>query len=290
MRFESNIILLGKEMFSIRCRHRLLSFTSPAVMGIVNVTPDSFAIRCSSCSESEVLSVVAKMRQHGVDIVDVGGYSTRPNASFVSEQEEWARVELALRAIRSAWGDVVVSVDTWRSSIAERAVREFDVDIINDVSGGQWDEQMFDTVARLNVPYVLTHTRWVTYDQQMGHAEQDVVSEVLHFLHERVDRLHQLGVADVIIDPGFGLGKSIEENYVLLRELSIFQTLHCPVLAGLSRKSMFFKPLGITAQDSLVATSAANMLALERGAHILRVHDVQEAKQVVKIYQMTQQV
>lgn len=275
------------EMFSIRCRHRLLSFTSPAVMGIVNITPDSSSVHCSSCSEAEVLASVSNMLQAGADMIDVGGYSTRPGAAFVSEEEEWHRVSVALRAIRSAWGDVVVSVDTWRSSIAERAVREFNVDIINDVSGGQWDEQMFDTVARLNVPYVLTHTRWVTYDQQMGHAEQDVVSEVLHFLQERVDRLHQLGVADVIIDPGFALGKSIEESYTLLRELNVFQVLQCPVLAGMSRKSMLFKPLGITPLEALNATTAVNMLALSHGADILRVHDVLEARQAVQLYQLT---
>ena len=275
------------EMFSIRCRHRLLSFTSPAVMGIVNITPDSSSVQCSSCSEAEVLASVSNMLQAGADMIDVGGYSTRPGAAFVSEEEEWHRVSVALRAIRSAWGDVVVSVDTWRSSIAERAVREFNVDIINDVSGGQWDEQMFDTVARLNVPYVITHTRWVTYDQQMGHAEQDVVSEVLHFLQERVDRLHQLGVADVIIDPGFALGKSIEESYTLLRELNVFQVLQCPVLAGMSRKSMLFKPLGITPLEALNATTAVNMLALSHGADILRVHDVLEARQAVQLYQLT---
>ena len=265
----------------------MVDCSTPLVMGIVNVTPDSFAVRCSSCTEAGILHDASVMLQQGAAILDIGGYSTRPNAPFVSEEEEWQRLRLALKAIRSTWPDVLVSVDTFRSRIAQRAVSEYDANIINDVSGGLWDEQMFATVARLGVPYILTHTYWLTADQQQAHGEHDVVSDVLAFLQERLDRLHQAGVADVIIDPGFGLGKTVEESYRLLREMEVLQVLHAPVLAGLSRKSMFFKPLQITPQEALNATTAAHVLALERGANILRVHDVKAAREAVQVVQLT---
>lgn len=273
-------------MYSIRIGNRLLECKTPLVMGIVNVTPDSFSVHCSSCKEAEVMSVVSGMLQAGADIIDVGGYSTRPGAAFVSGEEEWNRVSVALRAIRSTWSDTVVSLDTFRSAIAQRAIEEYGPLIINDVSGGQWDENMFDVVSRARAPYILTHTRWVTPQQTLSPAGDDVVSEVLHFLEERLDRLHRMGVADVIVDPGFGLGKTVEESFTLLRELDVFHTLHCPLLAGLSRKSMLFKPLDITPMQALNATTAANTLALAHGADILRVHDVGEACQVVRIYQL----
>lgn len=234
-----------------------------------------------------MLSVVAAMLQAGADIIDVGGYSTRPGAAFVSEGEEWHRVSTALRAIRSAWSDVPVSLDTFRSTIALRAVEEYGPMIINDVSGGLWDDNMFDAVSRARAPYILTHTRWITPQQTLSPAGDDVVSEVLHFLEERLDRLRRMGVADVIVDPGFGLGKTVEESFTLLRELAVFRTLHCPLLAGLSRKSMLFKPLGITPTEALNATTAANTLALAHGADILRVHDVQEARQAVLVHRLT---
>ncbi|MCR4664253.1 MAG: dihydropteroate synthase [Paludibacteraceae bacterium] len=274
-------------MSSLRIGDRLIETASPLVMGIVNVTPDSFAIHCSSCDEAEVAKVVENMMQEGVDIVDVGGQSTRPGAAIVSEEEEWRRVSLALRAIRSRWSDAVLSLDTFRSSIAHRAIDEYGVQIINDVSGGRWDERMYETVSCAHVPYILTHTRWTTPEQASEEATSDVVSEVLHFLEKQLDRLHRMGVADVIVDPGFGLGKNVEENYRLLREMEVFKALHCPVLVGLSRKSMLFKPLGITPQEALNATTAANILALERGADILRVHDVREARQAIEIYKLT---
>lgn len=261
--------------------------SSPQVMGILNVTPDSFSVHCPACAEEDVRSAVSAMLAAGADIIDVGGYSTRPGAAAVSEEEEWRRVSAALRVVRETWKDAVVSLDTFRSGIAVRAIAEYGVDIINDVSGGQWDEQMFDTVACAHVPYILTHTRWVTPGQALAPAEGDVVSEVLHFLEVRLDRLHRMGVADVIVDPGFGLGKSVEESYTLLRETEVFRTLHCPVLAGVSRKSMLFKPLAISPMEALNATTAANMLALSHGADILRVHDVREAREAVRIYELT---
>ena len=274
-------------MYSLRFGNRLVEFSSPLVMGILNVTPDSFSVHCSSCKEAEVLASVSAMLQAGADMIDVGGYSTRPGAAFVSEEEEWSRLDVALRAIRKTWQDVVISVDTFRSTIARKAIDQYEVQIINDVSGGLWDDRMYEIVSRARVPYILTHTRWVSPSQELAPAEDNVVSEVLHFFDERLDMLHRMGVADVIIDPGFGLGKSVEESYTLLREMDVFRTLHCPILAGMSRKSMLFKPLGITPAEALNATTAVNMLALSHGADILRVHDVREARQAVTLYQLT---
>lgn len=274
-------------MYSLCLGNRLLECDHPLVMGIVNITPDSFSVHCSSCTEAEVMSVVSNALQAGADIIDVGGYSTRPGADFVSEEEEWHRVSVALRAIHSTWSDVPLSLDTFRSTIALRAVETFGPMIINDVSGGQWDENMYEAVARARVPYILTHTRWINPRQTMSPIGHDIVSEVMHFLEKRLDRLHRMGVADVIIDPGFGLGKTREENFTLLRELAVFQTLRCPLLAGLSRKSMLFNPLGITPAEALNATTAANTIALAGGADILRVHDVREARQAVLIHQLT---
>jgi dihydropteroate synthase len=274
-------------MYSLRFGNRLVEFSSPLVMGILNVTPDSFSVHCSSCKEAEVLASVSAMLQAGADMIDVGGYSTRPGAAFVSEEEEWSRLDVALRAIRKTWQDVVISVDTFRSTIARKAIEQYEVQVINDVSGGLWDDRMYEIVSRARVPYILTHTRWVSPSQELAPAEDNVVSEVLHFFDERLDMLHRMGVADVIIDPGFGLGKSVAESYTLLREMDVFRTLHCPILAGMSRKSMLFKPLGITPAEALNATTAVNMLALSHGADILRVHDVREARQAVTLYQLT---
>ncbi len=273
--------------FTLRCGTRLVNFSSPVVMGILNVTPDSFAVHCSSCTEADISVSVAQMKQQGVDIIDIGAYSTRPNADFVSVDEEWNRLQVALKTIRATWQDTIISVDTWRAEIAKRAVEEYGADIINDVSGGQWDKDMFDVVAQKKVPYVLTHTYWLTPQQQKADIAHDIVADVLHFLQEQTNRLHQMGVADVILDSGFGLGKTAEESYRLLNNLQVFTVLHCPVLAGLSRKSMLYKPLGITPMEALNATTAANVLALTNGADILRVHDVEAAKQTIEIVKLT---
>ncbi|MBQ7191451.1 MAG: dihydropteroate synthase [Paludibacteraceae bacterium] len=275
----------------------LHSLSRPWVMGIVNVTPDSFAVHCTDLSEKTVLSVVDRQLREGADILDIGGYSTRPDGGWVSEAEEWSRLEPALRVIRSSYPEVLLSVDTWRSSIAERAVSEYGVDIVNDVSGGEWDKEMFGTMARLKAAYVLTHNRWQSpATHEISASGNDIVSEVLHFFETRLYELGRMGVSDVILDPGFGFGKRAgnsgqdadgvkDENYALLKELSVFQTLHCPILAGLSRKSMLYKPLHTTPSKALNATTAANMIALIKKASLLRVHDVRQAKEVVTIYQ-----
>ena len=265
---------------------RLLTFQAPAVAAIINVTPDSFAVHCSSCTEADVLSAASSALQEGADILDIGGYSTRPDAAFVPEEEEWRRVETALRAIRRTWPEAVVSVDTWRSSVAERAVGDYGADIINDVSGGLWDDKMYETVLRARVPYIIMHSGWLDPMQRRTADYPDgVLAAVLAFMQERIDLLHRMGVKDVIADPGFGFGKTLDENWLLLRNLRVLKEAGCPVLAGISRKSMLCRLLGITPAEALNATTAAHFAALEAGADILRVHDVKAAREVITIYQ-----
>lgn len=276
--------------FSIRIAKQLYTWDSPQIMGIVNVTPDSFAVHCPSITEADVLASIATQVQQGAAILDIGGYSTRPGAEDITPDEEWRRLSLAMHLIRQHYPNMPVSVDTFRSEIAERVIDTFGDIIVNDVAGGDWDDKMFGLIARKRVPYILTHNGWKDMSQAPAkRTYDDIVAEVLHFFQDRTSALHQMGVADIILDPGFGLGKNVEENYRLLRNMEVFQTLGHPVLAGLSRKSMLFKPLAITPQDALNATTVANTLALLHGADILRVHDVREAQQTIRIYQLTQQ-
>lgn len=263
---------------------RLLDLRMPKVMAIINVTPDSFVRHCANITEVEVLRWASDALSSGADILDLGGCSTRPGSTPPSEEEEWRRIRLAVSAIRREWPDAVLSIDTWRASVARRAVDDYGVDIINDISGGQFDPDMFATVANAHVPYILTHTRAMPDVMQQHTDYDDLMSEMLAYMQQRVDRLHQLGVADIIIDPGFGFAKTTEQNYTILRHLHALQVLGLPVLVGLSRKSMITQVLDITAEEALAGTVALQTLALVGGADILRVHDVKEAKQLIKLY------
>lgn len=271
---------------AINISGRLLTFETPVVMAIVNVTTDSFAIACRTLTEEEVIQTVEVALAAGATIIDVGGCSTRPGAQAVSEQEEWTRVSMALRAIRSRWPDVIISVDTFRSRIARQAVEQFGVGIINDISGGQADEAMFDTVASLGVAYVLMHTRGDSVEMTSQTDYQDLVSELMDYFARRLDILHQKGVKDVILDPGFGFAKTLEQNYLLLNQMDVFRQLDLPILAGLSRKSMFYRLLETQPTDdrTLWASNAANLYALTKGANILRVHDVQASADIIELY------
>lgn len=266
--------------YSINIKGRLLEFDTPLVMGILNATPDSF----HSASRVTCEGVVARARQmvaDGAAILDVGACSTRPGSELVSKQEELARLHSVLSLLDRELPDAVVSVDTFRGDVAREVVREHNVSIINDVSAYEWDDQMLQAVADLNVPYVLTHSvgfagNKVCYD--------DFLPQVLQRLASKMWQLHQLGVKDVIVDPGFGFGKSVEQNYTMLDNLREFAMLDAPILVGVSRKSMITKLLGISAAESLSGTVALNMAALMGGAHILRVHDVKEAVDTVKLF------
>ena len=254
---------------------RLLDLSSPVVMGILNATPDSFFSASRVESEEAVARRAAEIVEQGGTIIDVGACSTRPGADFVDEQEELRRLEMALRRIRADFPDAIVSVDTFRPSVAQRAVEEWGADIINDVSEGMGtsdtDETMFQCVARLRVPYVLMS------------VEPNLESMLRRFGSE-VAELHALGVSDVILDPGFGFGKTLEENYSLLNDINRLQVLGLPLLVGISRKSMLYRVLDTTPEQVLNATTAANSVALTKGASILRVHDVKEAVETVRIF------
>lgn len=272
---------------SIKVHSRLLDLSSPKVMAIVNVTPDSFYTSWGECSDEVLLSNVQLAIDQGADILDIGACSTRPGSTPVTAEEEWQRLSHALQLIRSHFPKAIVSVDTFRATVAEQALR-LGADIINDVCGGN-DEEMWKVIARHNVPYILTYAQEIQSQGEVKDYDY-TMSHVLDYFQSRLDALHRMGVADVVVDPGFGFGKTVEQNYRILDQLDILSVLHAPILVGISRKSMLYKPLYATPEEVLPATVAANMLALERGAHILRVHDIEAAKQAITVYTLAHKI
>lgn len=267
---------------TVNCRGKLIDLSTPAVMGILNVTPDSFFDGGRYNEASQLVERAAQHLTEGASILDIGAVSTRPKAAEVSEAEEMERLLPAIRLLHSTYPSAILSADTHRSSVARAAI-EAGAAMINDISGGQLDEHMFTTIAELQVPYILMHMQGTPQTMQDAPHYADVTEEVLAFFIERVDALHRLGVHDVIIDPGFGFGKTVEHNYQLLRDLERFRILGVPILCGFSRKSMINKVLGTSPQEALNGTTVLNTAALERGADMLRVHDVKEAAEAVKI-------
>ncbi len=259
--------------------------STPLVMGILNITSDSFYDGGKYLQPDAYLAQAEKMIQEGADILDIGAYSTRPGAAEVDETTEKERLTSAIAAIRKQFPEVLISADTFRASVAKKAI-EAGANIINDISGGTMDEAMFDTVAELDVPYILMHIQGTPQTMQVDPQYKNVTQEVKNFFEERIEELNKKGLKKIILDPGFGFGKTIEHNYQLLREMDQFQSLGLPVLAGISRKSMIYKLLNIKAKDSLNETSILNTFALQKGAKILRVHDVKEAKQVVQLHSL----
>ena len=267
----------------MNCKGKLIHFDSPKIMGILNITEHSFFDGGKYFnSPDKYLFRIENMLKEGADIIDVGCMATNPQAKELSENEELNITETVLKHIFSRFSDVIFSIDTWRSSVAKMAV-EMGVSIINDVSGGEFDEKMFAVVAELQVPYILMHTSDKPEIMQQKTDYQNVVYDVFLYLSKRLETLRLLGVNDVIIDPGFGFGKTIAQNYNLLDNLQIFKELGCPVMVGLSRKSMLYNLLETNPQQALNATTVANTIALLHGADILRVHDVKEASEAVKI-------
>lgn len=269
---------------TINCGGRLLDLSSPRLMGVINITPDSFYAQSRKSHLDDILRQVEKMLQEGADIIDLGGMSSRPGAAIVSPDEEHERVLPPTRAIAQAFPEAILSIDTVHARVAKAAVSE-GASLINDISAGRIDPQMYDTVADLNVPYILMHMRGKPENMQENLAYDQLVQDILDFFLAEVAILRQKGVKDVVIDPGFGFGKSVEQNYQLLKGLPLLQILEVPVLVGLSRKSMIYKLLNTTPAGALNGTSVAHLLALQGGARILRVHDVKEAKEVVTIWQ-----
>ncbi|MDR0758140.1 MAG: dihydropteroate synthase [Tannerella sp.] len=274
---------MEKATKSLNIKGYLHVLDKPAVMGILNVTPDSFYGQSRKQSDAEIHQRIIEILDEGGTIVDVGGYSSRPDAADISEAEEMQRLMPALSCLKIHYPDTIVSVDTFRAGIARWAVEEYGVAIINDISGGEIDDRMFDVVAALRVPYILMHMRGTpkTMQQQTGYA--DMMEEITLYFAEKLRTLQLLGVSDVILDPGFGFGKTLDQNYELMRELSGFAVFERPVLAGVSRKSMIYKLLNNTPDECLNGTTALNTFALLNGADILRVHDVKAAVEAVKI-------
>ncbi len=275
-------------MKSINLHGILFDLSQPQVMGILNVTPDSFYAESRSFSSDEIIERrVSQLIADGADMIDIGGYSSRPGADDVPPEEEMARLRRGLRTVRKLAPTMPVSVDTFRADVARMCVEEEGADIINDISGGMLDRQMFRTVARLGVPYILMHMQG-TPDTMQQHPHYDNLrEEVMLYFAQRIDRLCQMGAKDIIVDPGFGFGKTVEHNYELMNHLEDFHTFGLPLLVGISRKSMIYKLLGGTPQTSLNGTTVLNTIALMKGAHILRVHDVREAVEAKRIYLAT---
>jgi dihydropteroate synthase len=268
----------------------LFELSSPIVMGILNITPDSFFDGGRYLDEKQILFQCEKMLSEGADIIDIGAYSSRPGATDISTEEEQERLTKALQPIRKSFPGAILSVDTFRADIARFVVQEFNVQLINDISAGELDSAMLETIAACNVPYIMMHMKGTPKTMQTQTDYDNLINEIVRYFAGRISAAVQLGIKDIIVDPGFGFGKTVEQNYQLLRNLGDFKIFQRPILVGLSRKSMIYKILDTTPENALNGTLAAGMIALLNGAHILRVHDVKETVDMLKIAQAYKQV
>lgn len=267
----------------INVNGRLMDLSEPQVMGILNVTPDSFYAGSRMETEKDIINRLHQITSEGASILDIGAYSSRSDAEHISAEEEMNRLRAGLDLVRKHQPEAVVSVDTFRADVAKMCVEEYGVAIINDISAGHMDPAMFETIAKLSVPYIMMHMQGTPQDMQMNPHYDNLLKEVFLYFAERVQKLRDLGVKDIIIDPGFGFGKTLEHNYELMNHLDEFQLFELPLLVGISRKSMIYKLLGTTPEEALNGTTVLNTLALMKGANILRVHDVKAAKETVTL-------
>ena len=268
--------------FSLNLQGRLCYFDQPLIMGIVNTTPDSFYAGSRVSGVEEAVRQSARFLEEGAHLLDVGGVSTRPGSESVSEEEELRRVIPVIAAIHQRFPEAILSVDTFRSAVAKQAV-EAGASIINDISGGRWDEQMLTTIANCKVPYVLMHSSGTPETLHEKPANRDILTTVYDYLAERIAACKEAGITDIIIDPGIGFGKTMEENFLILQQLSVFTSLPYPLLLAVSRKSLIYKTLGVTADQALNGTSVLHTAGLLRGAAILRVHDVAAAREAIQL-------
>lgn len=269
---------------TLNIKGELISLEEPLVMGILNVTPDSFYEGSRKQTETDIRNRIEEILQEGGAIIDLGGYSSRSDAQDVSPEEEMERLCLALRILRDEYPKAMVSVDTFRADIARRCVEEYGAAIINDISGGELDAAMFPTIADLHIPYIIMHMRGTPKTMQQHCDYQNLTADILLYFSKKIEQLHLMGVNDIIIDPGFGFSKTLEQNYELMRHLADFSLFEKPLLVGISRKSMIYKLLGGTPAESLNGTTVLNTYALLNGANILRVHDVKAAVEAVRIF------
>lgn len=274
-------------MHTLNLRGKLYPLDEPQIMGILNVTPDSIFAESRTSDDEQIATRVKQMMDEGADMIDIGGYSSRPGADDVSPQEEMERLRRGLRIVRKLYPDVPISVDTFRADVARMCIEEEGADLINDIAAGMMDRQMFKTVARLGVPYIMMHMQGTPETMQLDPHYNNLRREVMLYFAERIDRLCQMGAKDIIIDPGFGFGKTVEHNYELMNHLEDFSVFNLPILVGISRKSMIYKLIGGTPQTSLNGTTVLNTIALTKGSHILRVHDVKQAVEAKRIWQAT---
>lgn len=270
--------------FRLNIKGELTSFDTPVVMGILNVTPDSFFAGSRKNTEEEIILRVRQILDEGGKIVDVGAYSSRPGADDVSPEEEMKRLAFALGLLNREFGtDIIYSIDTFRAYVARMCVEEYGAAIINDISGGEMDSRMFDTVADMNVPYILMHMKGTPANMQLNPVYEDLFGEVFRYMSEKVETLKLKGVNDIVLDPGFGFGKTLDDNYRLMAHMEEFSVFGLPLLVGISRKTMIYRLLGTSADEALNGTSVLNTISLMKGADILRVHDVREAVECVRI-------
>ncbi len=269
-------------MQNINCNGHLIDLSSPKVMGILNITPDSFYDGGKYRDIGAMIDQVEKMLKEGATFIDIGAYSSRPNATHISEEEELQRIVPIVTTLVKEFPEILISIDTFRSAVAKNCV-QIGACMINDISGGSMDTSMFSTVAKLQVPYILMHMKGTPQNMQHNTAYDDLIKDIILYFSQKIDQLRALNLNDIIIDVGFGFSKTLAQNYELLQKLKLFKALEVPILTGVSRKSMLYKLLEITPQEALNATTAANTIALLNGSSILRVHDVKEAKETIQI-------
>lgn len=272
--------------FQLNIKGRLRSYCRPQVMGIVNVTPDSFYAGSRTMDEKSIALRIESLIAEGADFIDMGAYSSRPGADNVSPEEEIARLRVGMKVLRSITSDIPVSIDTFRAKVARVAIEEMSADIINDISGGDLDQEMFTVAAKLKVPYILMHMKGTPATMQTLTDYNDVTADVIADISEKMRELQLHGVSDIIVDPGFGFSKTAEQNFELMRNLKTFNVLDAPILVGISRKSMITRTLGIAPTEALAGTVALDAYALTKGAAFLRVHDVREAIQSVRLFEL----
>ena len=275
---------LNKEVMTINCKGQLIDLAHPKVMGILNVTPNSFFDGGKYNDENEILSQVKKMLNEGATFIDIGAYSSKPNAEFVTEEEEIARIVPVIQLILKQYPETLLSIDTFRAGVAKASL-ENGAALINDIAAGNLDEKMFEVVAEYNVPYIMMQMRGTPKTMQTMTSYDDIVKEMLFYFSEKIAKARSFGINDLIIDPGFGFAKTLEQNYEVMKKMELFQMLDLPLLVGISRKSMIYKVLETTANEALNGTTFLNTIGLTKGANILRVHDVKEAVECVKLYE-----
>jgi len=268
---------------TINCKGQIIDLSTPKIMGILNITPNSFYDGGKYSSENNAILQVEKMLKEGATFIDIGAYSSKPNAEFVSEEEELIRIIPIVKSILKEFPETLLSIDTFRSSVAQECINN-GAALINDISAGSLDEKMMEVIASNNIPYIMMHLRGTPQTMQSQTNYEHLINEILTYFSDKISKARSLGISDIIIDPGFGFAKTTDQNYELLSNLELFKILELPILAGVSRKSMIYKTLNINPEEALNGTTVLNTIAVTKGATILRVHDVKEAIECVKLY------